>query len=163
MEEIQHQLIGSVYHYLQGSYMSRGCLGFLPSTDCLGDIIPGYNTYCSKQKSFSLQADREQTIRNDPSTRQCALWCGPDLEQFTSGRVFKVIVCGLPEPWFTVGALPKTNLAAENWPKLKRKLILKHPGVAGAGMLVLGSVNNKKRFHAWNPINLDYPLFQCLK
>lgn len=53
-----------------------------------------------------------------------------------------MIVCGLPEPWFTVGALPKTNLATENWLKLKRKLILKHPGVSGAGMLVLGSVNN---------------------
>ena len=34
MEEILHQLIGSLSHYLQGfSTIPGGCLGFLPSTN----------------------------------------------------------------------------------------------------------------------------------
>ncbi len=32
MEEILHQLIGSLSHYLQGFIHPGGCLGYLPST-----------------------------------------------------------------------------------------------------------------------------------
>ena len=38
MEEILHQVIGCLSHYLEGFCIPGGCLGFLPSTEFLSSV-----------------------------------------------------------------------------------------------------------------------------
>ena len=53
MEEILHQLIGSLSHYLQGLIHLRWLAGFLPSTVCA-------NSSCIQQKTQKNKANIKQ-------------------------------------------------------------------------------------------------------
>ena len=73
MEEILHQLKGSLSHHLHGFYIPGGA-GFLPSTVCWfqgGLIIKDFD-HCPKSDPISVAPELESAVLRWQSEKCCA-------------------------------------------------------------------------------------------